>query len=293
MDWLGIRRMNVDERRELARRASQTRVIHEQKSASNRIKRIMLANKLWQKGRAFNVDCPARRHAFDYFAGRNIPIDRQNFNLDMNTFRFSNATEYWKMAQYKTVDGKRRKIKPGPDFPAIHAAMRSPTGQLTACHVTFLDPQRPQKVNLGKEFPSKMIIGEANGSVIRLNHGKSGLPPEDDLCGQNLHAAEGIETGLQLCHALPDERLWAAGSLSNFANMPIDMECCESLIIWRDNNIGNMTARGQFDRAFEALEMHSKPISVMNPPERDGVDDYNDLSKQSARVFTRTRTRKE
>lgn len=274
MDWLGLRSMSTDERRDLAKHALKRQQQQKKNEGRNRLRRLKAAERLFMMGAPWGEDTQAKRHALDYFRGRGLPIDDPPFNLDTATFRFSAATEYWRLAEWKTEEtGRRVKVKPGPMFPAIHSAMRSPTGQLMACHVTFLDPMLPQKAPVA---PPKLMFGEKKGAVIRVSHGRSNLPPEDDECPDILLAGEGIETTVKLALAMPDERAWASGDLGNFGNMPIDMACVGTVIIGRDNNYGNEQALKQFANAFEKLEAHGKPITTMNSPVGDDFADFQD-----------------
>lgn len=273
-DWLGLNALTREERARLEREAKKSRAESDRRAEEARLWKIRHAEEKFLTGLALGARSAAEAHGRAYFAGRLCPIEDIQ-HLDQQTFRFHHAAEYWTLAEYREQNGRRMKVKAGPEFPAVMTAMRAPTGQLTACHCTFLDPLKPAKAAIpGK--PSKLIFGEAKGAVIRLTHGPEGEPPETARHAHPLILCEGIETGLSLALACPEARVWAGGSLSNMANAPVWMDCVGAVVLARDNNDGNAQAEKQLMQVLAALEASGKPISVMASTVGD---DFNDLMR--------------
>lgn len=259
-DFLGLRSMSVEQRRDFAARA-QARAITEQdraKKADEWARRS--AERLFLEGRALGSGAAAEHHACAYLRQRNCPLE-QIETLDRTSFRFHPQAEYWTRAEWKTgPDGRKQKTADGPTYPAILSALRAPTGQTVAVHVTFLDPQEPAKA---PESPPKLMRGPAKGAVIRVSDGPERLPPEHARVPQILVLTEGVETALSAALALPEARVWCAGSLSNMANAPVWLDCVGQIVLAGENDWQNAQALAQFDRVVEALAHHGKPITVM------------------------------
>ncbi|MDZ7822625.1 MAG: hypothetical protein U5K75_00300 [Ahrensia sp.] len=88
--------------------------------------------------------------------------------------------------------------------------------------ITFLDPIEHKKAAV--ENP-KLIRGEVTGSVIEISMGPSNVPfwraqSQTDVKDAVI-VCEGIETGLSLAIAAPEARVWAGGSITNLANVPV------------------------------------------------------------------------
>lgn len=272
--FLGLSTMRPAERAALDAEARRRAEHRRQDAEKARIFKIGKAEEKFLAGVELGKRSVAELHARRYFAGRHCALEDVP-QLDEATFRFCQASEYWTRGEYANEGGRRFKVKSGPDFPAIHSAMRSQTGQVTACHVTFLDPLQPKKVDLGEDN-AKLIFGEAKGAVIRISHGPEGRPPETATEPHPLIVCEGIETGLSLAIACPAARVWAAGSLSNMGNVPLWLDCIPSVIVARDNNHGNRQAERQLEGVLEALGKHGKPMTVIASMVGD---DFNDLAQ--------------
>ena len=274
-NWLGLSSMKPSERAALDLEAKARAEDRRRAAEKSRLFKIVKAEEKFLSGDEVGTRSVAELQARRYFAGRSCALEDVP-NIDPATFRFAGASEYWTRGEYRTEAGGRRfKVKDGPRFPAIHSAMRAAGGLVTACHVTFLDPVLPKKVDLGEDN-SKLIFGEAKGSVIRISHGPENVAPEAAEQQHPLIVCEGIETGLSLAIACPAARVWAAGSLSNMANVPLWMECIPSLILARDNNHGNRQAERQLEGVLEALSSHGKPMTVIAS---HVGDDFNDLAQ--------------
>lgn len=272
-DFLGIRAMSREEREQMRRAAELQKKRREKQDREARKRKWETAQRLFfDRALPCHADSPAERHGRAYFAARKVPLDEVQ-NLNPDTFRFSRATEWWKGAEWRNEGGRRLKLKPGPDFPAIHSAMRQWNGFISACHVTFLDPARPAKAPVDA---AKLMLGEALGAVIEISMGPEGEPFWQSQDPHPVILAEGIETALSLAIAAPEARVWACGSLAGIGGAPIQLPCVSWILFARDNNDGNPQAQKQFEQALSRLESHGKRVIV----EASHVgDDFNDLAQ--------------
>lgn len=275
-DFLGIRAMSREDREKMRSAAAKQKVRREKEDRDARRRKWDSAQRLFfDQALPCGADSPAERHSRAYFAARNVPLESVA-HLNPDSLRFSGATEWWKGAEWKNDGGRRIKQRPGPEFPAVHSAMRQWNGFISACHVTFLDPTRPAKAPVDA---AKLMLGEALGAVIEISMGPEGEP---FWLAQQPHPvvlAEGIETALSLAIAVPQARVWACGSLAGIGGAPADLPCVSWILFARDNNDGNAQAQKQFEQALSRLESHGKRVIV----EASHVgDDFNDLAQGKA-----------
>lgn len=275
-DFLGLRSMSRQEREAMLQAAKAVQIKRQREDQNERANRIKRADELYRKNTVeiSELKSSAISHALAYFRSREIPLEDVP-NLARLTFRFGAQTEYWRGAQWHTENGVRRKIAPGPMFPAIHSAMRTQHGIVTACHITFLDPLIAAKAPVD---PAKLMFGEAAGTVIELALGPSNKPFWQTETSHPLILCEGIETGFSFASEAPEARIWAAGSITAMGNAPIHVDAVSEIILARDNNHGNPTAQKQLDQVLEKLEAAGKPLTVINS---HLGDDFNDLMKGS------------
>jgi hypothetical protein len=270
-DFLGLQEMSYQQRLDFKREIEQRRAHAEKDEAARRARKLARALELFEVGTLpLNAGSGPEAHARKYFKARGCALEDVD-HVSLRTFRFSAETEWWKGAEYTRNNGGNRKTASGPVFPAVHSAMRSLSGALTCCHVTYLDPVRPAKAPVE---PPKLMYGEAMGSVIEVSHGPAGEDFWRCVVPHPLILCEGIETALSLAAAVPEARVWAAGSLSGMGHAPIQLSCVSDVTVARDNNHGNAQAQKQLDAALIALEDHNKPMVVMNSYVGD---DFNDL----------------
>lgn len=264
-DFLGLRALSPDEiqRREVDARAAREKRAHE--AAQKRTENIVKAQRLYHKAKV-PMALNGTTHAHAYLAARKVPLAGA-IRVHEDVFRFSQGTEYWKRAVWRD----RQKVSDGPVFPALHTAMRSCDGVVTACHVTWLDAMQPMKAALE---PPKLVRGEQRGAVVEVAMGADGAPFWLDQTPRPVIVCEGIETGLALAHAVPECRVWAAGSITNMANAPVQMACVSAVYVARDNNHGNSQAQGQLERSVEHLCAAGKPLDMIAS---HVGDDFNDL----------------
>lgn len=271
-DFLGLKAMNRDERAKMAAQAATYAQRASEKAEKDRRRELERAQELWQT-HADATRSPWRDHALAYFAARHCPLERVA-TIARETFRYGRQTEYWTKAKWERQEnGRAVKVADGPLYPAVHSAMRNRLGALTACHVTFLDPQHPRKA---PEQPAKLMRGPAKGSIIELSYGPEGKPFWLSNDPQPLIIAEGIETALSIAQEVPECRIWAGGSLAGIAAAPVDLECVSHIYFARDNNDGNTQAQQQFEAAHEHLCASNRPVHVLAS---HVGDDFNDLAR--------------
>lgn len=272
-DFLGIRAMSREDREKMRQAAAKEKVKRERDAKADRRKRWDMAQRLFfDDALPIGQRSAAERHGRAYFSARKVPLDDVP-NLNPDTFRFSAATEYWTRARWERERGRAFKVEDGPSYPAIHSAMRQWNGFISACHVTFLDPVRPEKA---PEKPAKLMKGEAAGAVIEISMGPEGKPFWQSEIPHCVILAEGIETALSFAVSIPQARVWACGSLGGIGHAPVQLPCVDWVLFARDNNDGNAQAQKHFETALASLEAHGKRVIV----EASHVgDDFNDLAQ--------------
>jgi hypothetical protein len=269
-DFLGIKRMNAAElaavRVGVARKSEQ-KILAESQEQMRRQKR------------AFDMWLNASRNiagtlAEAYLAQRGITW-RELVNPELGELRFARSLEHWKSTVWRTEEGTGRREKVSTqNYPAIVSAIRGRAGEVTAVHCTFLDEQTAGKAPV--ELP-KLMLGQVQGGVVRISRGASNLTPlEAGAAGVSgpVVISEGIEDALSIAIALPDVRVWAATSLSNIGNAPVDMPCVESIVVAADNDWSQPQAREALERAVDQLGGYGKAVTVMRAHEGK---DFNDL----------------
>jgi hypothetical protein len=270
-DFLGLQEMSSQQRLALRRDVELRKQREDVEDRERRARKLEGAQALFMEDTvAYGLGSGAELHARAYFAARGCALeDIQNINP--HTFRFSPGTEWWRGAEFKSANGGNRKVSSGPLYPAIHSAMRSVSGALTCCHVTFLDPTRPAKAPVE---PPKLMRGEALGSVIEIAMGPEAKPFWLATEPHDVIIAEGVETCTSLAIPVPEARVWAAGSLAGLGHAPVQLSCVKRIFVARDNNEGNPQARKQLNDALVRLEEAGKPLVVMNS---HVGDDFNNL----------------
>lgn len=273
-DFLGLEKMSPAQRQSMRRDIEMRKQKDEADDRARRARKLQRAQELFYTNTMpHGLNSGPELHAQAYFAARGCPHD-QIQHVPEGTHRYSPATEWWKGAEYASTNGGSRKVKPGPAYPAIHTAMRSISGAITCCHVTFLDPVLPAKAPLE---PPKLMYGEALGSAIEICQGPAAQNFWECAVPHPLIIAEGIETARCIAVACSDwARVWAAGSLAGIGHVPVQLACISEIFVARDNNEGNAQARQQLNAALVRLEEAGKPLAVVNS---HVGDDFANLMK--------------
>jgi hypothetical protein len=269
-DFLGLKSLDPKQRAALRQRArEQERIVAAQSQAKAVQKRI-------RASKMFHGAQPLGDIAHSYFASREIPLLQMiTGHTDARVeadLRFQPKLEWWRGAEWR--DGER--VRPGPTYPAIVAAIRDRHGDLTAVHCTFLRADGSGKADV--ENP-KLMFGDVRGSVIRIAKGKSDATPEEAAVNGArgpLVITEGIEDALSVSLALPEVRVWAATSLGNLGNVYVDHPCVSTVTVAADNDWSTPKAMDALDNAVAQLAIVNRNVTVMRA--HDGKD-FNDLLK--------------
>lgn len=160
-------------------------------------------------------------------------------------------------------------------WPCMVTAGSGPDGQVTGTHHTWLAPDGSGKAPVEK--PKKMR-GVWAGSAMRLSKGASGVSPEEavrrGITGP-LIVTEGIEDALTAAIAVPEARVWAAGSLSLLG--VLDWHACASSVVLVADNDWNTP---EAITAFEKVEAkwrdmaRGRPLKVVRAAVGKDLNDW-------------------
>ena len=274
-DWLGLKTMDPKVRDAAKAAASAKAKQSEQLDKEDALRKRMRALEMFKQGKPL-IGSIAER----YFEAREIPLQLVTNRED--EMRFLPSLEYWRGAEWEqdAKTQRRRKLAPGPSFPAIISAVKNAQGVLIAVHCVFLQADGAAKAPVEN---AKLMYGGVAGGVIRLTKGGHNQTIEEAaLSGarDTLIISEGWETGLSVAIAVPEARVWAATSLSNIANAPVWLSCVKDFVIAADNPnenaspAGRVQAHEQLERAFETLSAHGIAGAIMTS---HYGNDFNDL----------------
>lgn len=267
--WLGLGAMTTPQRADFSARIERRRKDAEARAADQRQARRKAVARLWNAAGPVAADTAEALAVNRYLAlGRGVPLGDVP-NLDPDTFRAHPALEWWKGARWEQLDGRRRKVAPGPTFPALVSAFRAPTGQVTGVHCTFLDPLAPAKAPVASP---KLMFGDTLGAPIRISDGPS-CGPDGPRDPAPVILCEGVEDGLSLAIGAPEARVWACGALVHMGAAPVWLDEVETIFVAADNDWSSRQAQDQLDQVLAQLEASGKPVAIM----RSAVGkDFND-----------------
>lgn len=253
-------RLSDEERRRLSARAEV------QAARASKAEAEEAARKMRRACHAFSMALPEIEGTpvERYWRGRGIDI-RELKHLERRWVRFHPN------APYPFVEGY-------PLYPAQYWAFVDGAGVMRALHATYLAPGGAGKADVPK---AKVMFGPMKGSMLRVAMGCTGLDPEAAVAAgaaRPLWITEGIEDALSVAILNPEARVWAAGSLSNYLEIP-DHACASGFILVRDNDWGKAQPAQVFERALRRLKGFGKPVDVMRSP---AGKDFNDYLKEVA-----------
>jgi hypothetical protein len=152
-----------------------------------------------------------------------------------------------------------------------------------AIHATKL-VERDGQVIKSPARPVRLTSGYPRGCVIPLCHGESGLSLEQ-ASHKNLVEAlmlgEGLENSLTAHVEFPRLRLFAAGSVGNFANIALPPWYNPILLVRDREGPENMGPAAARRRAIEQWMRDGRRVEIIDPP--PGVKDVNDAARAFAR----------
>jgi len=261
--------------REIAKRNAErdaARARQEKAEAETRARNARGAFALWLKATTLSPASFRGSVLERYLLGR--AIDLSTHLIDVKR-PLPGALRLFAVHDYTTADGELIEL------PCMAALMSGPDGKPRAIHRTWLAPDGSGKAVLPEprtNKPRKIWPAGWQGSVIRLAKGAGNLTPEE--AGRQgrrgpLIVTEGIEDGLACMLAMPDYRVWAAGTLGNIGHVPM-LPCISQLTVCADNDWNKPEAVAAFDKAIAMLKGHGVPIRVARSPRGK---DMNDLLK--------------
>lgn len=268
-DWLGWKTMSKAKRAVLVKEVRKRAQEEKAEEAARQRQLINKARKTWAHTQPIEGSIGEV-----YFRHRGIVLDEIRNRTDF--CHFIPSTEYWLLAEYEYIDGKRRKVKPGPQFPAIVSRMDNIDGHLQALHYTFIAPDGRGKAPIEDQSKAKLMFPRTSGAAIWMTRGRGNMNP-DTMVARKMAApgvvGEGIEDGLSVALAVPDARVLAAGSLPNFLTFPLH-RCFNSFVLLKDNDWDKPAAQELFDKAFRRFERSGLPVEAVSS---DCGKDMNDL----------------
>lgn len=146
--------------------------------------------------------------------------------------------------------------------------------QILAVHRTWLARDGSAKAPVE---PRRKVWPAFGGLVMPLWRGDSGLSIGEAARNglrETFAIYEGVEDGFTGAIAAPNYRTWAAISLSNIGNIRLP-ECCDSVLLHRQNDWVKPEAVAAFEAAKRALEAQGRPVAEIRVAAR--AKDVNDL----------------
>lgn len=256
-------------REETARRIAEDRKAEEQR----RVDSGHRALGLWLKADALRKEAFVGSRLETYLLSRAIDLAS---GLLAKQKHLPGALRFFRAHDYHCRDGKIL------TFPCMAALMSAPDGKPQALHRTWLAADGSGKATLPdpSENKPRKIWGAYTGAVIRVAKGAGNLSPEEaERAGRRgpLVVTEGVEDALAVMLAMPDHRVWAAGTLGNLRHVPV-LPCVASITVCADNDWDKPQAIAALDDAVAALKRAGKPVFVARAPRGK---DMNDLLKGS------------
>ncbi|MEP0395810.1 MAG: toprim domain-containing protein [Nitratireductor sp.] len=274
--WLGLapgQAMTAAERAERDRQRAAARAAAEAEEAERRRKNARGALAMWLDAPKLMADRYPGSLIDRYLCSRAIDLAA---GLLARRRELPGALRFLASHDYRTLDGELIAL------PCMIALMSGPDGRARAVHRTWLQPDGSGKATLPDpkhNKPRKIWPAGWAGAVVRIAKGAGGHSPEEaarrGLSGP-LVVTEGIEDALAVMLAMPERRVWAAGTLGNIAHVPVDHPAVSSVTVCRDNDWDKKQAVQSFERAIAALRRHGKPVHVARSPRGK---DMNDLLK--------------
>lgn len=250
-DWrTGSREVWTSDRKTLKRSADHTKVLDELKQkrhqdqlhqhAINRKKLIAL----WNSATPLSNTDPAGRYLIN--RGLSVP--------STGVLRYHAGLDYWHDGQYVG------------EFPAMLAAVTSPTGELVTLHRTFItDKGNKAPVPTVKKLCS--TCGSLVGASVKI-----GTPKTRSNGSLGIGIAEGIETAIA-AEALFDVTVWAGVSAHGMASF-IPPSQVHNVYIFADNDV-NKTGQNAAKRLAERLVRESFTTRILISPIHDS--DWADI----------------
>ncbi len=260
---------DVARRKAAAERAQQQRAEAERQARGDREKKRRRAHALWLSGQ-------------ERIAG--TPVDaylRDTRGIDLRQLGHQpRALRYHPEVYFSQVDPETGEVFEGKG-PAMLALITDMAGKAMACHRTWLSIGLDGRWGKAPLPKPKMVLGEYKGGSIRLwrgigPRGGRGKPLSEVEAGARVYLTEGIEDGLSVAMLLPQARIMAAISNSNFANVELPAAVTE-LVIVADQD-ADPDVRAVTDRAVQVHARAGRTVRIWR--NRHGGKDINDALRQ-------------
>ncbi len=239
--WLGLAQMPDALRRK-------TVVQSQQQAVRREVDR--LAELAKDRKRAFGVFVNAKRRSFKgspadkYLRSRGIDISRLG--------RLPGALGWLP---------DHRHAETNTTWPVMVASLTGPDNKIAAVHRTFLAQDGSDKAPVNR---ARKIWPNFDGAAIRLWRGASCLSVDDAAkhgLRETLVIVEGVEDGLSVALACPENRIWCAGTLGNVAKLVLP-ECVDDVILCADNDWGKPQAQKSLQHGLDALVRQGRTVRV-------------------------------
>lgn len=266
---------DVARRKAAAERAKRLAEEARQKDAPDRERKRKGAVALWLEARERIAGTPV-----EFYLRDERGIDLAQLGRQPRALRFHPDCYCRQVITRESFDPETGEVIPARifegRFPAMLAIVNDAQGRPVACHRTWLQFRagRWQKADVPKP---KKVLGEYAGGAIHL---WSGIGPKggkgkrlaEAEPGSHVFLSEGIEDALSCVMELPDARVLAAISLSNFASVALPPAIAEVTLI-ADQDEGPQ-AQEALARAIEAHARAGRRVRVWK--NQDGGKDLND-----------------
>lgn len=162
-------------------------------------------------------------------------------------------------------------------WPAMVALVTDARGNAVACHRTYLAMDDAGRWGKARLPEVKKVLGDYAGAAIHLwrglgPRGGAGKRLAEAEPGSRVYLTEGIEDALSCVMVLPEARVLAAISLSNFGNVVLP-EAISEVVIVADQDEGE-EQRAALARAIEAHAKAGRIVRVWQ--NHHGGKDLND-----------------
>lgn len=266
---------DVARRKAAAERAKRLAEEARAKDAEAREKKRKSAVALWLEARERIAGTPV-----EFYLRDERGIDLAQLGRQPRAIRFHPNCYCRQVIAKETHDPETGEVIPARifegSFPAMLAIINDAQGRPVACHRTWLQFRDGRWQKAGVPKPKK-VLGDYAGGAIHL---WSGIGPKggkgrrlaEAEPGSHVFLSEGIEDALSCVMALPDARVLAAISLSNFAAIALPPAIAEVTLI-ADQDEGDQ-AQDQLARAIEAHAKAGRRVRVWKNAE--GGKDLND-----------------
>lgn len=263
LDWLGMdggRAMTPAEQRALAERRKREAAARQQAAADHERHTQAKARALWLSGEVDLEGSPLDR----YLLGRGIDVRRITPRPRALRFHW----EVW-------CQEARTKL------PAMLAAISRPGAGIIGCHRTYLEKGAGNHWTKARLEHPKKVMGRAQGGLIPLSRGPTGLSfgrvkqPEPVMIG------EGIEDTLSAAIGEPDIRAACGVSLTNMGGLDPAWPVSEVILLGQNDPPGSDAALAQA-KTVRRLGEAGRRVRLALPP--DGVNDWNDWLRREQRA---------